>query len=93
MIIPMEPLPNQSFNINLNGQDCRFEFVTRLKNIFMNLSVNNEPILNGIICLNGVNLIPEKYIKFNGSLYFQDLEGSLDPYFWGLGSRWVLNYV
>lgn len=93
MVIPLEALPNQSLSIKLGNQDCRFEFVTRLKNLFMNLYVNNELLIGGMICLNKVNLIQENYLGFEGQLYFEDLEGNEDPYFWGLNKRWVLNYV
>lgn len=93
MIIPLEALPNQKLTINLNNQNCVFEFVTRGKNIYMNLSVDNQEVVNGVICLNKVDLIQYNYLNFNGRLYFEDLESNLDPYFWGLGTRWVLNYV
>ena len=93
MIIPLASVPNQTFSINLDGQNCKFELVTRGKNLFMNLSIDDTPVVNGVICLNKVKLIQFNHLKFNGNLYFEDLEGNLDPYFWGLGERWVLNYV
>lgn len=93
MIIPLDPIPNQRFSCNINGQNCVFELVMRGVNLFMNLSVNDEVIINGIICLNKVNLIPYNYLDFNGQLYFEDLQGNSDPFYFGLGTRWVLNYV
>lgn len=93
MIIPLDAVPNQKFMVNLSGQDCVIEIDMRGKNLFLNLSINENPVVNGVICLNKVNLIQYNHLNFKGNLYFEDLSGNLDPWYWGLGSRWVLNYV
>lgn len=91
-IIPLEQQPNQSFDIDLNGQQCSFEFITRGVYMFMNMTLNNRNILNGIICLNGVDLIQYDDFGFVGRIYFKDTQGSLDPLYYGLSDRWLLIY-
>ena len=90
--IPLAQLPNQEFNIELDGQQCQFTFLTRGIYLYMNLTVNGENLINGQICLNNVNLIPYKHLKFSGKLYFTDTQGNLDPLYYGLNDRWLLIY-
>lgn len=89
-IIPLSQIPNQTFNINLNGQECEFKFITRGVFMYMDLTVDGEVIINGQICLNNVDLIQYKHLKFNGRLFFTDTQGSLDPLYYGLNERWLL---
>lgn len=91
-IIPLDKLPNQSFNIDLNGQQCEFEFITRGVYMFMNLTLDGKNILNGVICLNGVDLVQYDDFGFVGRLYFVDTQGKLDPLYYGLNDRWLLVY-
>lgn len=91
-IIPLDPLPNQTFNIELDGQQCTFEFITRGVFMYMNLTVNDEVLMNGQICLNGVDLIQYNKNKFKGKIYFKDTSGNLDPLYYGLNDRWFLYY-
>lgn len=93
MIIPIEAIPNQKFIVVLGEKECRIELLSRGLNIFMNLTVEDKVIFQGLICLNGVNLLSQDYYPIKGSLYFEDTQGKLDPLYFGLGSRWVLNYV
>ena len=91
-IVPIDQIPNQSFDVELNGQRCRFEFITKGVFLYMNLSINEEEKLNGIICLNNTSLIQYVDVGFKGRLYFEDTQGNLDPIYYGLGDRWVLFY-
>lgn len=91
-IIPLDAIPNQIFTITLNGQQCTFEFISRGAYMFMNLTVNNKTVVNGMICLNKVSLVQYKDSRFVGKLYFEDIQGSLDPLYYGLNDRWILVY-
>ena len=88
--IPLAQLPNQEFNIELNGQQCEFKFITRGVYMYMNLTVDGNNLINGQICLNNVDLIQYKALKFKGRLYFTDTQGNLDPLYYGLNDRWLL---
>lgn len=90
--IPISQEPNQTFNIDLDGQRCVFEFITRGIYMFMNLTVDDKKVIDGMICLNGVDLIQYKEFGFKGRLYFEDTQGNLDPMYYGLNDRWLLIY-
>jgi len=90
--IPISQEPNQTFNIDLNGQRCIFEFITRGMSLFMNFTLNDRKVIDGMICLNNVNLVQYKEFGFNGKLYFTDTQGNLDPIYYELNDRWLLIY-
>ena len=45
-----------------------------------------------MLCLNEVGLVRESYLGFVGQLVFVDMQGSSDPTYDGLGSRYLLTY-
>ena len=45
-----------------------------------------------MICLNNVGLVRESYLGFIGQLVFVDIQGTDDPYYTGLGLRYLLTY-
>jgi hypothetical protein len=61
--------------------------------MFMDLAVGDVSILNGAPCLEGVGIVRDAYLGFQGELVFLDTQGSADPYYDGLGSRWVLGWT
>ena len=89
-IIPIDALPSQSFDIDLNNRRCRFEFITKGVFLYMNLSIDEVEKINGMICLNNVNLIQYQDIGLDGKIYFSDTQGDVIPLYYGLGDRWVL---
>ena len=91
-IIPIDPLPNQSFDVDLNKKRHHFDFITKGIFLYMNLSIEDEEKLNGVICLNNVNLVQYDDRGFIGKLYFLDTQGDLDPIYTELGTRWQLIY-
>lgn len=90
--IPISQEPNQTFNIDLDGQRCVFDFITRGLYMFMNLTVNDRKVIDGMICLNEVNLVQYNEFGFKGRLFFTDTQGKLDPIYYGLNDRWLLIY-
>lgn len=90
--IPLDALPNQSFSIEIGESDVELEFITRGSFMYMNLKVNEEEKLNGVICLNNTNLLLYPTIGIKGKMYFKDTQGNLDPIYFGLGTRWLLVY-
>lgn len=92
VLIPLQPVPNQSFNVNLNGQYCTLSFYTLSTGFYFDLSVNNIPVLHGVMCVNGTLLIRQTYLGFIGDLAFNDTQGNTDPVYTGLGTRYQLAY-
>ena len=90
--ITLKPIKSQSFNVQINGQTCNIRLNQRGTGLFFDFILNGKPILQGIICRIGFRLIRHKYLGFNGDLFFIDTQGSSDPEYSGLGTRYRLLY-
>ena len=92
-ILPIQALAAQSFDATLGNQDCAITLRQLATGLFIDLSKNGAQIISGAYCNDRVNLIRRKYLGFGGALYFVDTSGQgADPYYTGLGSRYLLVY-
>ena len=73
--------------------------------VFLDLFVDNEQVIAGVLCLNENYIVRNTYLGFIGDLFFTDTQDTttvgsngavsstgLDPQAGGLGSRWQLVY-
>ena len=91
-IIPITNVPYQTFTIQLGNQNCAINIYQLSTGLFFDLSVDNNSIVNSMICLNLVGLVRESYLGFIGQLAFVDTQGTNDPEYSGLGTRYQLVY-
>lgn len=91
--ISIEPKKSQILSINLAGQLCTIRLIQRESFMYMDLTVNGNPIMQGVPCLYGNKMVGYSYLGFKGDLVFIDNEGQKDPYWDGLGSRYILYYI
>jgi hypothetical protein len=91
--IPLQPVPSQTLQVVLANQSCTINVYQAPNCLFMDLLVNDEPVRAGIIAQNLNLIVREAYLGFSGDFVFQDLQGSDDPVFSGLGSRFQLLYL
>ena len=91
-IIPIVAVPSQSFTIQLGGQNCAINIYQLATGLYFDLAVNNQSIVNTMICLNLVGLVREEYLGFVGQLAFVDTKGNSDPTYDELGTRYQLIY-
>ena len=91
--IPVDAIPNQTFNVTLNEQNCTIHLYQRGDYLYMDLSVNGEAIRQGMICLVDISLVNYPSNGFGGYLFFSDLLGrGGTPVYNELNSRYVLFY-
>lgn len=91
--IPVEAIPNQTFNITLGEQNCTIHLYQRGDYMYMDLSVDGTVIRQGMICLVDVSLVNYPSNGFAGYLFFSDLLGrGGTPVYSELNSRYVLFY-
>jgi hypothetical protein len=90
--IPLSPLPSQTLSVMLNGQQCQINVYQKSTGLYFDLSIVNLPIVTGMLCRDRVSLIRHEYLGFIGVIFFCDLQGTNDPEYSGLGSRYVLVY-
>lgn len=93
LMVQLQPIANQTLQVQLNGQACTVAVQQSNYGLFLTLSVGLEPIINSVLCLNLVRIVRDAYLGFLGDLVFVDTQGSSDPVYTGLGSRWQLIYL
>lgn len=91
--ISIEPVKSQTISVDLAGQQCSIRLIQRETFMYMDLTVNGNPIMQGVPCLYGNKMVRYKYLKFIGDLVFIDNVGELNPTFDGLGERFTLYYM
>jgi hypothetical protein len=91
-VIPVQPLPAQTFGATLGGQACTITLQQMVTGLFVSLAIAGSPILSGRYCNDRVGLVRQAYLGFVGWLYFVDTQGGNDPDYAGLGSRYILVY-
>ncbi len=87
LLIPLQPVPNQTVSITLAEQACQINVYQKGAFLFLDLLVSNEPIVTGVICQNLNPVVRDAYLGFSGDLAFIDNEGRRDPEYRGLGPR------
>lgn len=91
--IPLQDKPSQRLLVTLGGQSVNISLTMRLGKIYADVQADGVDIVSGRVCLNLEPIIKEAFRPFVGELYFDDLQGSDDPVYGGLGRRFVLRWV
>jgi hypothetical protein len=91
--IALQPVPSQQLQIVLGGQNCQIAVYLKGERLFVDLNVNGADISTCIIARDAVLLVPTTYLGFIGNLVFTDTQGTSDPTYKGLGSRYRLVYL
>lgn len=91
--IPLQPFPSQTLNVSLAGQACTIAIYQKTTGVFLDLTVAGVSRVSGVLCHDRVRLVRQAYLGFVGDLSFIDTQGSDDPQYTGMGSRWVLAYL
>lgn len=106
--VPLAAVEAQTIQIVLDGQQCAIAVYTKigyeltdaveLENviqiIYFDLQVNGVNITNTQNCLNLARLLLNRqYLDFSGDFVFIDTQGTENPQWEGLGTRWVLVYL
>lgn len=92
-LIPLIAAPNQSFYVDLGGQNCEVTIYQKSTGLFIDLNSDGTQILQTQICLDRVFLSRYSYLGFQGNLFFYDSQGLSDPIYTGLGTRYLLAYL
>ena len=94
LIVPTAPQPNQTFTVVLDGQQCRIDLAQKDPlGMFFTLYVNDALMVGGVPCQDRNPLVRGAYLGFTGNLEFRDAEGTADPEYTGLNTRFFLCYL
>lgn len=91
--VPLRAEPSQRLTVSLSNQACQIELRQEAFGLFMDLYVNDDAIILGVICENKNRIVRNSYLGFDGDFIFLDTQGTADPEYTGLGSRYLLFYV
>lgn len=90
--IALNATPSQEITCTLSGKSCRIWIRQLSTGLYMDLWLNEQPLIMGAICLTEVDIIRNPASPLPGKLYFIDTNGSADPVYTDLGSRFLLQY-
>lgn len=91
--IPLQAVPNQTLKFAAGNLAVQLKVYQKLYGLVMDVLINSTPIATGCLCLNQNRVLHNAYLGFPGDLAFVDTQGSQDPSYTGLGSRWRLIYL
>ena len=91
--IQVAAVPSQKVSASLGGQSCALNIYQKSTGLFCDVIVNDVLVIGGVICENRNRIVRSAYLGFIGDLAFFDMQGTDDPYYTGLGSRFVLMYL
>ncbi len=90
----IQAVPSQTLNIVLNTQQFTLNIYQLSTGLYMDIICPQMTMnLLGVACRNCNPLIIDQYLGCYGDFYFNDTEGTEDPYYDGLGARWQLCYL
>lgn len=93
LTVPLQPVPSQQLQIMLGGQNCQIAVYLKGKHLFVDLNSNGADISIAVVARDVIPLVPTAYLGFAGNLIFTDTQGTSEPTFDGLGSRYQLVYL
>jgi hypothetical protein len=93
LVVPLQPVAAQILTVALANQICRMRVYYRSGHgLFMDLYLSDVIAVAGAPCLDRTKIVRDDYHGFVGDLAFIDTEGSQDPVYTDLGSRYILGY-
>ncbi len=103
LLVPLVSAPSQWFSVLLDNQMCQINVYDKTSPYFMmssgtalylDLYVNNELIIGGVVCQCNNRIVRQAYLGFLGDLFFCDNAGrGRDPVWEGLGVDYSLIYL
>ena len=92
--LPLKSVPSQTFTTTLAGQQTTIDlYMLGDGNLYMDVDLNNSPVVAGVLLCNNVKIVRNTYLGFIGDFVITDTQGSSDPTYDGLGTRYQLVYL
>ncbi|MBV1834637.1 phage baseplate plug family protein [Novacetimonas pomaceti] len=88
--IPLVATAAQSLNVVLSQQLVRLDLRQRATGLFMDVWCNGTRVLCGVACLDRNPVVRDACFGVPGDLMFVDQQGTSDPSWDGLGTRYLL---
>ena len=92
-LIPIQATPNQAVTVTLAGQSCQIDLYANLYGLFADLYIANQLVVAGTLVQDRNLLVRSTYLGFVGDLCVIDTQGTSDPTYDALGTRYRLAYI
>ncbi|MFT8933306.1 MAG: hypothetical protein ABF976_14520 [Acetobacter syzygii] len=93
VVIPLSAVAYQSLRVPLSGYAVRLDLQQRATGLYASLWLDDQPVLAGVLCQDRTWLVRKTPSALPGDLAFADTQGTQNPDYSGLGSRFVLVYA
>jgi hypothetical protein len=80
ILIPVEPIPNQSFAVRLDGIEYEIAIKTCRNVMAMSISAFNNPVVLGQRIIPGYPIIPYRYKSALGNFVFNTADSEYPQY-------------
>jgi len=95
--VPLLAVPSQKIKTTLADQIVELDIYQRRYGLFVDVYVNSVLEIGAVICQNLNRIIRSAYLNrnagFSGDFVFNDTQGTADPVYTGLGTRYELLYL
>jgi hypothetical protein len=95
--VPLQAVPYQKIKTTLDSQIVEIDIRQLRYGMFIYITVNSVLEIGAVVCQNLNRIIRSVYLNdgvgFAGDFVFNDTQGSSDPVYIGLGSRFQLLYL
>ena len=92
-VIPTLAVPSQTLRATLGGQAVTVHLYERTTGLFCDVSLSDVLVIGGVPVQHANRIVRSAYLGFEGDLAVYDTQGTADPAYTGLGTRWLLIYV
>lgn len=91
-VVPLSPVAFQALEVPLSGHVLGVRLQQRSTGLYLSLSLDGVGLIAGLLCQDRTWLVRKSYFGLPGDLVFVDTQGTDDPQWSGLGTRFVLLY-
>lgn len=91
--IPLTAVPSQQLKVQVLQQPVSLSVYQKSTGLFVDVYVNDSLVIGGVQARNLNRIVRDLYLGFSGDLTFFDTQGTDDPDYTGLGSRFQLLYL
>lgn len=88
-----QAVPNQQLQVQLGTQAVTLNIYQTAFALHMDVLVGAVAIVSGVICENLNRIIRDAYLGFSGDFVWFDTQGTTDPVYTGIGTRYQLVYL
>jgi hypothetical protein len=96
-LIPLIATASQNLKTTLDQQTVNLSIYQLRYGLYIDVTINNVLEIGAVVCQNLNRIIRSTYLNanvgFSGDFVFNDLQGTTDPVYTGLGTRYQLIYL